>query len=140
MVTDGMSRTVFLAEIRQGSLNDIRGVVWTSVPGAGSFMTRFTPNGRLDVYLQDPYGVDELPELTLCVTESDMPCTGFASQGAAFAGSRSRHPGGVHALMGDGSVPFIKSTIDPMTWDRVELHQRRGGPRRPVRLSRPGSR
>src|SRR5262249_40972300 len=104
MVTDGTSHTVFIAEIRQGSFNDIRGVVWTSVPGAGSYMSRFTPNSRFDIDLQDPFGVDELPDQTLCVTESNMPCTGFASQGAAFAGSRSQHPGVVHALMGDGSV------------------------------------
>ena len=32
MVTDGLSNTVFLAEIRQGSPYDIRGVIWTSVP------------------------------------------------------------------------------------------------------------
>ena len=58
MVTDGTSNTVFIAEIRQGSINDIRGVIWTSVPGAGSFMTRFTPNGRFDFYLEDPLGLD----------------------------------------------------------------------------------
>ena len=58
MVTDGTSNTVFIAEIRQGSINDIRGVIWTSVPGAASFMTRFTPNGRFDFYLEDPLGLD----------------------------------------------------------------------------------
>jgi len=30
--------------------------------------------------------------------------------------SRSYHPGGVNALMGDGSVKFVKSTIDGQTW------------------------
>jgi prepilin-type N-terminal cleavage/methylation domain-containing protein len=87
MVTDGTSNTVFIAEIRQGSINDIRGVIWTSVPGAGSFMTRFTPNGRNDFYLEDPLGLDELPDPTLCVSESYLPCVGFASQGASFAGA-----------------------------------------------------
>jgi prepilin-type N-terminal cleavage/methylation domain-containing protein/prepilin-type processing-associated H-X9-DG protein len=116
MVTDGLSNTVFIAEIRLGSLNDIRGVIWTSVPGGGSFMTRFTPNGRNDVYLQDPFGLDELPDPTLCLSESNLPCVGFASQGASFAGSRSQHPGGINALYGDGSVRFTKSTVDPMIW------------------------
>ena len=34
----------------------------------------------------------------------------------AAATARSYHPGGVNALMGDGSVRFIKSTIDGRTW------------------------
>jgi prepilin-type N-terminal cleavage/methylation domain-containing protein/prepilin-type processing-associated H-X9-DG protein len=38
--------------------------------------------------------------------------------GPTFAAinSRSYHPGGVNALMGDGSVRFAKSTIDGMAW------------------------
>ena len=125
MVTDGTSNTVFIAEIRQGSLNDIRGVIWTSVPGAGSFMTRFTPNGRNDIYLEDPDGLDELPDPTLCVTEPSLPCVGFAAQGASFAGSRSQHSGGVHSLFGDGSVRFTMSTINPVRW--VQLNSINGG-------------
>jgi prepilin-type N-terminal cleavage/methylation domain-containing protein/prepilin-type processing-associated H-X9-DG protein len=40
------------------------------------------------------------------------------SGGPTFAAitSRSYHPGGVNALMGDGSVHFVKSTINGSTW------------------------
>jgi prepilin-type N-terminal cleavage/methylation domain-containing protein/prepilin-type processing-associated H-X9-DG protein len=38
--------------------------------------------------------------------------------GPTFAAinARSHHPGGVNALLGDGSVRFVKSTIDGMVW------------------------
>jgi prepilin-type processing-associated H-X9-DG protein len=38
--------------------------------------------------------------------------------GPTFAAinSRSYHPGGVNVLLGDGSVKFIKSSIDGMVW------------------------
>ena len=44
-VTDGLSNTQFVSEILQGATDDIRGTVWFDDPGAGSYMTRFTPNG-----------------------------------------------------------------------------------------------
>jgi prepilin-type processing-associated H-X9-DG protein len=38
--------------------------------------------------------------------------------GPTFAAvtSRSYHPGGVNALFGDGSVRFVKSTLDGSVW------------------------
>jgi prepilin-type processing-associated H-X9-DG protein len=127
MVTDGLSYSVFVAEIRQGAEYDIRGVVWTSVPGAGSFMTRFTPNNTTDIYQVDSVGVDELPDPTLCVPQpgQGLPCIGTALQQTAFAGARSRHPGGSNTLFGDGSVRFQRSTIAPIVW--VGLNSINGG-------------
>ncbi|MFO0910401.1 MAG: H-X9-DG-CTERM domain-containing protein [Isosphaeraceae bacterium] len=34
----------------------------------------------------------------------------------AFFSARSRHPGGVGMTMTDGSVKFIKDTVNAMTW------------------------
>jgi prepilin-type processing-associated H-X9-DG protein len=50
-----------------------------------------------------------------------MPAQGLAcfdqgSQGGEFTGARSRHPSGVNALFGDGSVRFVKNSISPNTW------------------------
>jgi prepilin-type N-terminal cleavage/methylation domain-containing protein/prepilin-type processing-associated H-X9-DG protein len=52
------------------------------------------------------------------VPDADLIAIREENGGPTFAAvtSRSYHPGGVNALMGDGSVRFIKSTIDGRTW------------------------
>jgi prepilin-type processing-associated H-X9-DG protein len=35
---------------------------------------------------------------------------------ATFANTSSNHPGGVNVLMADGSVRFVKNTINQATW------------------------
>jgi prepilin-type processing-associated H-X9-DG protein len=55
------------------------------------------------------YGVDE-PEQGLPIVV--IP----GADGIAFSGARNRHPGGLNALYGDGSVRFVKNTIDPAVW------------------------
>ena len=37
-----------MSELLQGATDDIRGTIWVDNPGAGSYMTRFTPNGYQD--------------------------------------------------------------------------------------------
>src|SRR5262245_33561802 len=43
--TDGTSHTHVASELLQGAPDDMRGTVWSNNPGAGTYMTRFTPNG-----------------------------------------------------------------------------------------------
>ena len=89
--------------------------MWSSIPGGASFMTRYTPNAYKD-YLNVPGIVGDwlnnAPTL-FCTPEPvlGLPCTPGASDSDAFAGARSRHPGGINVLMGDGSVRFVKNTI-----------------------------
>jgi prepilin-type processing-associated H-X9-DG protein len=50
----------------------------------------------------------------------------MASVGAnAMNGSRSRHSGGVHSLFADGSVHFLKNSINETVW--YQLGTRAGG-------------
>jgi prepilin-type processing-associated H-X9-DG protein len=44
---------------------------------------------------------------------------------AKITAARSRHPGGVHACLADGSVRFVSDSIAPSTW--FALWTRAGG-------------
>jgi prepilin-type N-terminal cleavage/methylation domain-containing protein len=122
-VTDGSSNTVFAAEVLQGETYDVRGLMWSTIPGGGSFFSRMPPNSPVDYYtmLNGPGASivgDFLNQPIFCVSEpgQDLPCIGLAGDQPAFAGSRSRHPGGLNVLNGDGSVRFVKNSISMPTW------------------------
>lgn len=126
-ITDGTNSTIFMGEVIQGSQNDARGAVWTS---ASVFMSRFTPNGRNDYYgvIDPPLGGGDRLGDGFCVNEPgrQLPCITVPFPFYDFyAGSKSRHPGGVNAGFGDGSVRFIKDSINEQIW--VGLNSISGG-------------
>jgi prepilin-type N-terminal cleavage/methylation domain-containing protein/prepilin-type processing-associated H-X9-DG protein len=135
-VTDGLSNTTFCSEILQGASDDVRGAIWVDNSGAGSFNTRFTPNGMLDI-LQAGLAGSNFDNVTgfggsgnyqpgtspagpgsLCdsMPVQQLACWTQGSEGLEYVASRSRHPGGINSLFGDGSVHFLKSSISPATW------------------------
>lgn len=59
-----------------------------------------------------------------CVTNDMTPGEGYLTA-VALRAARSRHPGGVNVLLGDGSVRFVAETISPDTWRA--LSTRAGG-------------
>jgi prepilin-type N-terminal cleavage/methylation domain-containing protein/prepilin-type processing-associated H-X9-DG protein len=143
-VTDGLSNTHFVSELLQGAPDDIRGAIWVLNSGAGSYETRFAPNGYQDyTALVAPWStiigttltlnnLDNLASLggstglgsspasagSLCDSQpgQQLGCYNQSSEGSEFAGTRSRHPGGVDTLFGDGSVHFIKNSVNAYTW------------------------
>jgi prepilin-type processing-associated H-X9-DG protein len=151
--TDGTSNTHVCSELLQGASDDIRGTIWVDNPGGGTYMTRFTPNGYQDyIPLFQPWAssvsasalvgdnMDNLPSFAgsgpgtsppspgaLCDSQPvlGLACYNQGSEGGEFSGTRSRHPGGVNSLFGDGSVHFMKNTINAKTW--VQLGSINGG-------------
>ena len=113
---DGTSNTVAMAEILQGATNDIRGMMWVTIPGGCSFISRIPPNGKLDYY-NAGVNMDYL-QGGFCITEpaQGLPCLQGSGDKGAYAGARSHHSGGVNSLFGDGSVRFLKNNISMPTW------------------------
>ena len=118
-VTDGLSNTAFVAEIIQGSDGDVRGVFWLSVPGASSYISGIAPN-HYDHISGLGYGYDLLMTSSVCYNDPSqrLPCQGDPGSipWRAFTGARSRHPGGIDVLMGDGSGRFVKESVNPLVW------------------------
>ncbi len=141
-VSDGLSNTQFCSELLQGANDDLRGTIWIDEAGAGTYFTRFTPNGTFD-FILGVGSVDNVAGFSPCGLGTSSPnspaasgcfcdnqpaqglactCPGISGVGGAvvegysYVASRSRHPGGVNTLFGDGSVHFMKNSISWPIW------------------------
>ncbi len=122
-ITDGLSQTFLLAELKQTphptgqpvATVDRRGRIWSDQDSSHQITTFLPPNS-----LAPDYGTCwPFPELK-------APCNRDLNAGNnAYIASRSFHPGGVNLLLGDGSVRFIKDSINTTTWNA--LSSRSGG-------------
>jgi prepilin-type processing-associated H-X9-DG protein len=118
-ITDGTSKTILMTEYLTAPATDLswRGWFFVLRPASMILQATYTPNTSV------PDGLD--PVDTGGCTESNganlprqnLPCEGADGAGVKYqASARSYHPGGVHAVLADGSVQFISETIDLTTW------------------------
>lgn len=128
-VTDGLSNTLAIAELRVGlGTMDIRGT-WAIGLGSASLA------GHAKVYNPTPNnnkgfspaqgcndGGDEMqagPPMGALYPNAAAQGMGFSCAGGQFNSggqSRSMHPGGVNVGFADGSVRFIKNTVAQQVW------------------------
>jgi prepilin-type N-terminal cleavage/methylation domain-containing protein/prepilin-type processing-associated H-X9-DG protein len=119
-ITDGTSNTMMASEIRivpdfgtsSGVKSDSRGDVWSGTTKCGyMFTAATTPNSGI---------VDQLDGKGGCPNQnSDPPCFQATGSQREFNAARSYHPGGVNVLFSDGSVKFIKDSINLVTWRAI---------------------
>ncbi len=106
-ITDGTSNTLLAGEVIKGQGGDLRGFTWWG--DAVSTSTYLPPNSTLpDV--QNSAGYCKYP------FANNPPCIAATAQFPPTYAWRSRHPGGVNMAFCDGSVHFIKNTINLYIW------------------------
>jgi len=114
-ITDGTSNTVGLSEIiKVQATGEYRGV-WSYCEGC-LYQHDRTPNTRLP----DESRVGFCP--TADATHPRAPCIGTYSTfntRRSLLSARSLHPGGVHALLMDGSVRFVGDAVELATWQAL---------------------
>jgi prepilin-type N-terminal cleavage/methylation domain-containing protein/prepilin-type processing-associated H-X9-DG protein len=122
-ITDGLSNTMFCSELITGKGADVRGMSWWG--DAAGFTANLPPNSKLFdlIYSTNaceyPGGNNNPP----CKVATVNATSSTATVPALYMSARSKHPGGVNALMGDGSVKFIKNTINVLTWRALSTTQ-----------------
>jgi prepilin-type N-terminal cleavage/methylation domain-containing protein/prepilin-type processing-associated H-X9-DG protein len=116
-ITDGTSNTMMMSELRIGlngpnNKSDIRGDIWSgNSRDANMYMAYTPPNSPIP---------DNLDSASLCQqVPGNPPCVGGSGSSPDFNAARSYHSGGVNVLFSDGSVKFIKDSVNIYSWRAV---------------------
>jgi len=121
-ITDGLSNTMFCSELITGKGIDVRGMTWWG--DSAGFTANLPPNSKLFDLIYSTsaceYPGNNNPP---CKVATIKATASTATVPSLYMSARSRHSGGVNALMGDGSVKFIKNTISVPTWRALSTSQ-----------------
>ncbi|MBX6314853.1 MAG: DUF1559 domain-containing protein [Isosphaeraceae bacterium] len=117
-ITDGLSGTLLTSELLvgvSGSSKDLRGFSWWGY--SAQFTGWNPPNSSLpDVMQNSGYCNVTNPQNPPCVGATGSVSNGVYTGLGMMLAPRSKHPGGVNVGMADGSVKFIKNSINLYTW------------------------
>ena len=115
-VTDGTSHTALLSEVilvEDTDSHDIRGRYYNPAHSGVAFSTRLPPNTPVPDRFN--WCANRPPKEAPCLWGGDY----------IFVLARSYHVGGVNMAMCDGSVRFIRNSVNPATYKA--LGSRAGG-------------
>ena len=118
MISDGLSNTVMLGEVRQYPGFDSRGVLYL---GSCFYIHEYLPNTAavddLEWCADGENGKDD----QLGLLNASAPCTEKhrTARGPWKQTARSQHPGGVNVAYCDGRVEFITDDVDIETWRAI---------------------
>ena len=112
---DGLSNTMLLSEVIVGQGQDLRGFSWWG--DAATYEAFLLPNSSFPDVIFSPY---------YCINQSpNPPCIGATTALPDNYAARSRHAGGVNVAIADGSIRFVKNSINVQTWRAMSTS--RGG-------------
>ena len=129
-ISDGLSHTIFLDEIRAGLHPlDPRGTWCLGQSGASALIRHGREAGGPNPSRARPdqfIGCEALrAAVGGLVYREVMGCWSFEEgELNAQSSSRSMHPGGVHVLLADGSVRFIADSIERDVWQAAHTRNR----------------
>jgi prepilin-type N-terminal cleavage/methylation domain-containing protein/prepilin-type processing-associated H-X9-DG protein len=112
-IVDGTSGTMMMSEIivtqNNGSTSDIRGDMWGDSRCGYMFVAYTPPNSKTK---------DQLDGKSDCQYPFSWnpPCLSASPDGVDFNAARSSHAGGVNVLFCDGSVKFMKDSVNVNTF------------------------
>ncbi len=118
-ITDGTSNTVSFSEGIQPQVAGWSGPIgnmWLGNMGGGLMTTTLTPNSSAadQIFGPCPLAQGDLSYKPACNkigNNGDNP-----SAAAAHVAARSKHTGGVNVGMSDGSIRFVRDSIDVVAW------------------------
>ncbi|WP_435015460.1 DUF1559 domain-containing protein [Tundrisphaera sp. TA3] len=118
-IIDGLSNTMMASEVLVGQSstnNDLRGFSWWAF--GSTFTGQLTPNSTKPDWMQSS------GYCNVAAIPTNPPCI-EGTGSLVFTAARSKHPGGVNVTFCDGSVRFIKNTVNPLTY--LGLSSSKGG-------------
>jgi prepilin-type N-terminal cleavage/methylation domain-containing protein len=123
--TDGLSNTLFMAEFIYPKLNNDLGSVAAPVSGnadkiPANCRALYNPQTRQYTSAVQPYrgrnwgeGAPPVNCIVTALPPNSPSCILTASNSSlGLSSAGSKHPGGVHVLLGDGGVRFVSENID----------------------------